>query len=259
VTADRASASRWFVPLRLSARSSRRVYCFPYAGGGGAAFYGLTAHLPADIGIHVASLPARGARLHEPAITSIPQFACALADALEREEPDAFVLLGHSMGALIAYETAHELRRRRAPRPAALVLTGARAPHLFAHARRAPISTMSDTELVDFLRELGGTPPEVLASAELMELLLPAIRGDFGACDSYRYADRAPLDSPLRVLCGADDADVAASAVAGWAQHTVAGCEVERLDGGHFFINQHWPSIARQVQRCLAGASAQNR
>lgn len=57
-------------------------------------------------------LPGFGQRSHEPAVDSIAVFAGSVLAELDRLDIDQFVLLGHSMGGMIAQEMAHQSPRR---------------------------------------------------------------------------------------------------------------------------------------------------
>lgn len=57
-------------------------------------------------------LPGFGKRCHDPAVDSITGFANGVLAELDRLGIDEFVLLGHSMGGMIAQEVAHKAPRR---------------------------------------------------------------------------------------------------------------------------------------------------
>jgi medium-chain acyl-[acyl-carrier-protein] hydrolase len=160
-----------------------------------------------------------------------------------------FVFFGHSMGALLSFEVARELREREYESPAGLVVSGARSPQFLGRREGERRFDLPREQFIEYVRSLGGTPPEVLDSPELMDLLLPALRADFKICETYRYADGAPLSSPLMVLFGEGDAEVRPHHVAGWQMHTRGECATRGFPGGHFFIERHWPEVA-----CLLNA-----
>src|SRR5439155_19515368 len=107
-------------------------------------------------------------------------------------------LFGHSLGALIAFETSKALggRVRR------LFVSGSSAPRFRVKKRR---SELTDEDLRRELSELGGTPTEVLDNDELMQLLLPMLRADFALVDGYRSGAAAKAPCPITVFAGSDD------------------------------------------------------
>jgi medium-chain acyl-[acyl-carrier-protein] hydrolase len=245
-------ASPWFhvVPRPGAAASprsaSRRLYCFPYAGGALSTFRPLASHIRHDVELCFVSLPGRGPRLAEPPEDDLRNVVSSLAGGIMESGARDFVFFGHSMGALLSFEVARELRRRGGSSPAGLVVSGARAPQFAGSAdgeRRH--SDLPREELIEHLRSLGGTPPEVLDFPELMDLLLPALRADFKIYETYRYVAESPLSSPLMVLLGEEDAEVRPEQVAAWRPETTSDCTIRSFPGGHFFILRHWPELGR--------------
>src|SRR6185369_9129448 len=101
--------------------------------------------VPPDIEVLGVQLPGRGSRFKEPLATELSPLLDALALEITRLGEDApFAFFGHSMGALIAFEVARELRRRGAPLPSHLFVSGHRAPGL--PERDAPLHHLSDGE-----------------------------------------------------------------------------------------------------------------
>jgi surfactin synthase thioesterase subunit len=192
--------------------------------------------MPADIDLLPLSLPGHDGRLNEPLSTDLIILANELSEELNQRALDRpFVLLGHSMGGLLAYEIARALRKRGHEMPRLLVITGCRPPHTIVV--KQPLYALPDKELIDVLQErYGGIPPAVRDNPELQELLLPALRADFQMIETYRYAEAPPLDAPLLVLGGTDDPAVSASDLSDWRRYTTQRCNVRLLPGGHFFL-----------------------
>lgn len=163
--------------------------------------------------------------------------------------PHAF--LGHSMGALIAFELAHRARSLGLPGPLALFVSAARAPHL--PMRAAPLHMLPDAAFVSALRDLDGTPEAVLAHRELMELMMPVLRADFELCETYAYRDRGALACPITTFRGADDPSVSEADIQAWASLSSARFGALTLPGGHFFLEPGFTQILRHVEESLAG------
>ncbi|WP_019099833.1 thioesterase II family protein, partial [Pseudomonas putida] len=154
-----------------------------------------------------------------------------------------YALLGHSLGALLAFELAHELQALGCPSPLALFACGTAAP-----TRREDYDgkdwrePKSDAELISELRELQGTPEEVLANAELMSLTLPTLRADFLLCGTYAYRQRPALQCPLHVLGGVDDR-ASEEQLQAWRKETQGDFSLQMFPGGHFFIHEHEDAV----------------
>jgi medium-chain acyl-[acyl-carrier-protein] hydrolase len=184
----------------------------------------------------------------------------ALADVVRPLTDRPYALFGHSMGALLSFELARELRRQGLPAPRHLFVSGRRAPHL-PPARRG-LHLLPDGEFLEELRRLEGTPAEFFAEAELVQLALPALRADFELCDAYVYAPDSPLACPVTALGGTSDPGVAADDLDAWREHTTGDFRRHLLPGGHFYLLDAGPAlaglIAHELETSGAGATIRN-
>lgn len=226
------------------------MFCFPYAGGGASVYRGWGASLPNDLEVCPVQIPGRESRLREPAFTNLKVMVPAVADALAPYLDLPFVFFGHSMGAEISFELARELRRRGRPQPLHLFVSGRRAPHL--PAREEPIHALPDPEFLAKIRELNGTPEEVLQHEELMKLLLPILRADFSVNETYEYTEEEPLQAGISAFGGIGDKDVLREDVEAWRQHTRGRFRARMFPGDHFFIHGNKDLVLEAVARDLA-------
>lgn len=192
--------------------------------------------MPAGIELMPITLPGHDGRLNEPPFRDIASLTNWLADDLSRDAIDRpFVLLGHSMGALVAFELARVLRRRNLRMPSLLALTGCAPPQDLANRDR--LHSLPDDELLASLdARYGGVPPMVRDHPALLKLLLPALRADLQIIETYQCIAEPPLDVPMLVLGGADDPAVSASQLVSWGRYTTEDCSARMLPGGHFFL-----------------------
>ncbi len=146
-----------------------------------------------------------------------------------------FAFLGHSMGALLSFELARLLRKRYALSPSCLVLSSHVAAHIPSPTQ--PLHLLSDPDLIEELRRLKGTPPEILANRELLQLKLPVLRADFAVCETYEFRPAEPLSCPFIVCGGEYDPDVTRSHLDAWRRHTTAECSVHMFQGDHFYLH----------------------
>ncbi|WP_309056485.1 thioesterase domain-containing protein [Streptomyces sp.] len=210
------------------------LYCFPHAGGSDALYRSWAGALAAEAEVRVLGRgPWAGAAADGPPDDgTVPGLAAACADRLAGAAgPYAF--LGHSLGALIAFETARELARRGAAGPHTLIASGHVAPHLPSPGRR-----LAELPYEAFWHEvglLGGTPAELADHAELRRAAEPWLRAEFRAAEGYRYTPGVPLDCRVVALAGTEDDRAPAALVEPWRLHTVGAFERDVLPGGHFF------------------------
>jgi medium-chain acyl-[acyl-carrier-protein] hydrolase len=222
-----------------------RLFCFPYAGGNASTFTSWSRDFPAAIGVCPVHLPGRGRRLHEPAFTDLLETVRVLSAALLPFLDRPFALFGHSMGALIAYELARTFEREGGRVPAVVFVSGRGAPHIVDPD--PPTYLLPPGAFEAELRRLNGTPVEVLDNLEAMSLVLPTLRADFQAVQTYRYAPGPPLSVPIEVFGGDDDEDVPIEHLEEWGRHTRAGRSVTVLPGDHFFITQSREALVERI------------
>lgn len=221
------------------------VFCLPYAGAGASAYRGWAAAAPAGMAICPVQLPGREQRLRETPLRRVDALVEAIDVALRPCLDRPFVIFGHSMGALLAYEWARRLSAQPdGPRPAHLCVSGRSAPHLAW--LRPPVHALPDSEFLVELRRLRGTPDSVLAHTELMHLLLPTLRADFECVETYRWHEGPPLPMPLTV-CGGMDDDVTEADLNAWRTLSLAETTVHRFVGDHFFLHQHRDDLIRML------------
>ena len=199
-------------------------------------------------------LPGREGRLREPPFTRSEEMIAAITEALTPWLDLPFVFFGHSMGAMIGFELARVLRRQGRTLPLHLFVSGRRAPQL--PARDEPIHDLPEPEFIERLRELNGTPEEVLQHAELMKLLIPLLRADFAVNETYEWVDEAPIDVGISAFGGLGDVDVSRDDVEAWSIQTRGRFRMRMMPGGHFFLHPQKDLILESVARDLAEIKA---
>jgi medium-chain acyl-[acyl-carrier-protein] hydrolase len=86
-----------------------------------------------------------------------------------------------------------------------------------------------------------------------MQLLLPMLRADFAACETYRYCADAPLDVPIVVFSGQADPKVNADECAAWQSCTTGACRQVEFAGDHFFIHTQEAEVLAALRAELLG------
>lgn len=238
----------WLIGRRRPS-ATLRLFCFSHAGGHPAAYLAWQALLGPGVEVRAVQLPGRAMRFHERPLRQFNALSAELVAMVRRHADLPFALFGHSLGALLAFEVARACAA--GPwMPRHLIVSGCAAPR---HRQPGcPLHELDDDSLCLKLTELHGTPAEVLADRDLMQLLLPVVRDDFALVNDYRYRPAAPLPMPVTVLAGRDDLAVPAELVMPWADEAGAGCEIHWFDGGHFFIDSARPAVADRIRRQLA-------
>ncbi len=229
------SQPKWFERLPGTKDEALRLFCFPYAGGSTQVFRSWQRHFSPQVALSLAHLPGRAARTAEPAMKALKPLVHALADAIIPQMPPAFAFWGHSMGALISFELARELRRRNQHGLVAIFVSGRGAPQL--PDPYPPAFDLPEPEFIAELQRLNGTPRELLAHPELKDFFLPTIRADFELVETYVYEPGEPLSCAIHAYGGLQDETVPAASVRAWRQQTSGAFKVRMFPGDHFFIN----------------------
>lgn len=222
-----------------------RLYCFSHAGGSATDFRPWRRLFDTSFEICAIELPGRGARRPEEPRHHLAELAGELGRAIAAEACMPFAFFGHSLGGLLAFETARYCQLNGLATPVHLFASGCAAPQHRNLSRG--ISDMPTAELITVLKDYNRTPPEVLANAELMEIVLPAIRADFAMAEKYVYIPASPLPMPITVLAGTQDKGMSPAQAEAWARETTAQCRVQFFEGGHFFLDDHLPAVSECI------------
>jgi surfactin synthase thioesterase subunit len=238
----------WLHRFRPAVDATWSLVCLPHAGGSASFFFPLARALAPAIDVLAVQYPGRQNRRHEPGIDSVPELADRIVDALRRLDDRPFALLGHSMGALLAYEVALRLAAAGLPTPSHLFVSGRRAPSCYRDDR---FHLSSDGDMLAHIRRLGGPGSTALDDPEIQEMVLPVIRNDYRAVETYRHDPSAGLDCPVTVLTGDRDALVSTDEAHAWAGHTTGPTDLEVLPGGHFYLSDRTGQVAELLRRRL--------
>lgn len=231
-----------------------RLICLPHAGGSAPFYFPVSRALAPEIEVLAVQYPGRMDRRKEPLIGSIDTLAEVLFEVLEPVLDDKpYALFGHSMGATVAFELA---RRFEA--------IGKRPRHLFASGRRAPsrqlqetVHQRDDAGLIADLKKLSGTDAKIFGNEELLASILPAIRGDYKAAETYEFrAGPALLRTPITALIGDQDPKVDRASAEAWGVHTTGDFELLVYPGGHFYLAEQAPAVLQVISERLSPYAA---
>jgi surfactin synthase thioesterase subunit len=203
--------------------------------------------------VRAVQYPGRQDRFREARAERVDQVVDAVAAELRPVLADGlpFGLFGHSMGAVLAFETARRLEGDGRG-PAVLFVSGRQAPSLpWPPPGGRRLGHADDAALVEEVRLLSGQQAEALNHPGLLRLTLPTLRADYRLLEDYAYVPGPELDCPVVALAGDRDPRVAVDTVARWERETRAGFAMRVLPGGHFFLDEHLPSVAETVRSRL--------
>jgi medium-chain acyl-[acyl-carrier-protein] hydrolase len=230
---------------------SVRMICFPYAGSGASIFSHWSQHLPTNIELIAVQLPGHETRYHEQLQLTVSDLINILLPEIETYLNCPYVLYGHSMGALIAFELARAISRTNLLPPKLCMVSGRVAPHL---PSLTSMNNASTEVLLEGLRQFSGTSEEFLASRELMDVFIPILRADLGITENYNYYSSPKLSVPIIAFGGLEDPSVPVDALQAWGDHTVGEFKSEFFPGNHFFNFNNLSSFLQVISQHLLAA-----
>lgn len=238
----------WIRRFHQGEDASSRLVCFPHAGGSASYFYPIASQLRPDVEVLAVQYPGHEERHAEPAIGDLGRLADELAIELRPYLREDTVFLGHSMGAIVAFEVALRLERDCETGPAALIASGQAAP---SRRQDGSVHLRDDAGLIGELQRLGGTGSALFQDSQLCRQLLPAIRNDYRAIETYRCSPSAMLSCPITVFTGAADPEVSIAEAWAWERHSSADVEVQVFPGGHFFLADQRDGVTDSLRQLV--------
>ncbi|MFJ2114975.1 MULTISPECIES: thioesterase II family protein [unclassified Streptomyces] len=241
--------SLWARCFHPAPDSQGQLFCFPHAGGSASFYFPVSAQLSSVAEVFSVQYPGRQDRRKETSPADIGVMADRVYEVLREQfhaRPTTF--FGHSMGATIAFEVA---RRFEAD--------GGELTRLFASGRRAPSSVRhedvhrrSDDGIVAELMLLSGTNTALLGDEEILRMILPAIRSDYQAIETYRCEPDVALRAPVTVLTGDSDPKTSMEEAEAWRGHTTGAFDLKVFPGGHFFLSSEALAVIALLREHLS-------
>jgi surfactin synthase thioesterase subunit len=230
--------SNWLQCAKPRSAPRLRLICAAHGGGAASAYDEWHRDLPDDVEVWAIQNPGRENRFLDPTVSSVGAIVAGagpeVADLVRETD---FALFGHCLGALVCYDLALWLRNRGHRQPRLLIASGRGAPDLVSPPPPGgPVYLMSDADLVRYIREYTAVSEELLANPELVELMLPAIRADAEADETYRHSPGEPFDFDLLAVGGRSDPEVPENDLLTWHKETRGTFACRVFPGGHFYL-----------------------
>lgn len=224
----------WIKALRTTDKAKAHIFCFHHAGGSAHIFQNWTSQLTDDFDLFAVQLPGRSERSHETPVPNVGALAREISAAIKQHLYRPYIFVGFSFGATLAFEVARELRRQNTIAPIHFVTIAGRP---VGQPLLPLIHGLPDLELLETLnKRLGGqVHEELLKSPETLSLIMPALRADIEALETYVCSSEEPFDFAMTAFIGTEELSLTPELLKKWSEHTTSKLEIISYVGGHFF------------------------
>lgn len=222
--------SVWLDSMSRCSDSLYRIICFPHAGASSSFFREWNTEQLPGAEVYAVCYPGRAARINEPLPLDIKKMAVEISTALISASNVPLVFFGHSMGAVVALETAVTLQAQ-----------GIELMHLFVSGSRngkLPLKVVLEEEkdddvICEQIIQMGGTDPNIVSDPIFRELILPAIKADGKMFNEYEMKLQMLLNCPITAIYGDEDTH---ADIRPWNQLTQLRFDEICVSGDHFYL-----------------------
>ncbi|MBL1099324.1 thioesterase II family protein [Streptomyces coffeae] len=242
---------RWIRKLSSTDDPKARLIFFPHAGGSANSYFQFARGFR-DVDVYAVQYPGRQDRRHEPFRETVEELADEIAELIGEWNDLPVVLMGNSMGALVAFEVTHRLEAK-GNAPLALFACGRVAPTL---RKDEGTHLKGDDAFLQEMALLGGMGHELLQDEEILDLVLPPMRADYRLAETYCASPETRISVPVHVHIGTVDPKVNEPEAAEWQRSTTGEFTLDTHEGGHFFFTDNGARLTDSINKALNDALA---
>lgn len=248
MTSSIVDSDTWIRRFHPAPAAPVRLVCFPHAGGSASFYFPVARALAPRIDVLAVQYPGRQDRRADPNVDDIHDLADLVAEAVRGWTDKPLAFFGHSLGAVLAYEVALRLEASGDATLVRLFASGRRAPSRY---RNEGVHKRPDSGVIAELQALSGTDAAVLGDPEILRMILPAIRSDYRAIETYQHDPTRGLSAPITAFTGDDDPKTSLEEALAWSGHTSGAFELQVFPGGHFFVSSQAPKVLAAITEQL--------
>ncbi len=235
----------WFAHFSERNNASKRLFCFPYAGGGPNIYRSWVRYVPKNIEIVGIRLPGREQRYYEKPYSEWPILTVSLLDAFQTKLDKPYAFFGHSLGARLAYEMADKLGAKGDRPPHLLIVSACCAP--FTPRQTPHLHNLPFDELRQRLLQLNDSPAKaVLTNDQIMLFTETLLRADLKLAETWEPSGRK-VSTHIAAFFGVQDAIDPKRNMRSWNNFTSSSFSIHGFAGGHFFINEQKVAVVKTI------------
>lgn len=236
--------------LNCKPKTKIKLLCFPYAGGDQVIYRNWSSLFSKEIDIIPVVLAGRGKRYSELPISDWKELIDDMWILLRPYLDYPHIFFGHSFGGRIAYELAHRCQEEDIRNTNLLFISACRSPR---YPQKKPyMYLMSDSNLLQAIKDMGGNQNSLLENKDIMQLMLPTLRADIKLAETWINHHDQKLDVPIVAFYGENDPIESDKSLLDWQQFTTKNFAIEKLDGGHFFLHENEKNIILLINKYIS-------
>lgn len=218
-----------------------QLFLLHFAGGSSYSYEFFNEFLDKDIEFIPLELPGRGKRMEEVFLEEIDDAVNDYVKQINKKRnKNPYMIYGHSMGATLGFHVVNKMETLNDP-PQRLIVTGNAGPGTRDAKKR---HLMSDEELKEELRVLGGVPEEVLQNTDLFAFFALILRSDFALlAKEDNYTKDKSIHTPIYAAMGVEERNM--DKIMNWEQYTNGNFDYNVFSGDHFFIYEHSKDLVK--------------
>ena len=244
----------WVQKVNNPDKVQAQIVCFPPNGGGATNFRNWPTYLEKQgCEMFVVQPPGWEARFTETPVDDLQEMIVSVSrELVPLLKPDRFIFYGHSLGALLAFESAHYLQAKHKLCPRHLYVAAWSAPTIpYQHPPNVPIDVFEPSTpthvLTSYVPRFTYLDPRLASNPTIMKRLKPCLAAGVKMCSAYTYnhADRLPCN--ITAFSGSNDLFAPSSNMAGWANMADRKYKYRSkvYRGAHMFLQD--PDVSKTV------------
>ncbi|WP_278555015.1 thioesterase II family protein [Parvimonas micra] len=223
-----------------------KLFCFPHLGGSASIYYQWKKIIHKNIEIVPIELAGRGERNKEQLYKDFKELLSDVCIQVTDNNLENYAFFGHSMGALIAYETVYNLLNQGFPPPIHIFFSGSNPPN---HKSSLFFKQLNEHDLVSELKKIGGIPDVIFEYPELIEVILPIIQADYKVMNTYKFVLQTPkMKNDITIILGDCDSTIIYEKIAKWRLLTTGKSSVHFMKGKHFYIDNSLKDLLKLIE-----------
>ena len=221
-----------------------QLFCITHAGGTASFFRELSGLLEPKLDVHALEYAGHGTRQKEPLYENVDAMIKDIAFLIkEKRNPSIpYMVFGHSMGSMVAYETLTRYFLEDTP------------SHVFLASHTPPpipyegesYALLSDEDFIDKMYQFGALDKRLMEDQRFRSIYLPRIRADYRYLHEYHWTD-GHRKFPCDITVFYSTEDIEAEVVCQWHLHTEGSVKLFEFSGGHFFLRSNGAEVTNKI------------